>query len=197
MGQRLGSPSASPVGSGLASVTSDVWDTPEYLTDKGYRGSAAATLSSAARAATGNGPTGITTSVQFYVTRAVNCRGIRFYWGTSGGARTIKCSLWDSGGSRVTSVTKAVNASGEYDATFAAVQALTAGSLYRASIWESTGADYCKATLSTANTYVPARPFPAGGPLVVMAVTHWANGDVHPTSVASTEAYFVEPMLCL
>jgi hypothetical protein len=73
-------------------------------------------------------------------TKAMTCRGVRFYWqvAATSPARTLKVSLWDQiTGTRMTSATIAVNASGEYSATFSAAQSLVAYRTYLATVWDS------------------------------------------------------------
>lgn len=138
----------------------------------------------------------VSCGIRFYPTVACNCTGVRFYWMTTGGAKTIKVSLWDDVSARLTSTTIAVNATGTYEAFFATPVALTQGTIYRVTMWDAAGTAYTKATLSAFNAAGPTRPAVCGGGTwVLYSSTAWATGDVWPTSVATTECYPVEPLL--
>lgn len=135
-----------------------------------------------------------TTGVQFTVTGACNCVGVRFYVTATSGSKSYKVSLWNAAGTRVTNATIVCATTGVYEATFAA-QALLPGALYKVSIYETTGAKYQRCPLTTVNGVMPARACYAGGKLVYETITYEIAGDNHPTTQDSSDAYMVEPML--
>lgn len=138
----------------------------------------------------------VQTGIKFHVSVSCNCLGGRFYWSSAGSAKTVKLSLWSEGGSRLANVSVSVNASGVYEATFSSPVALTQGTYYRISTWETGAGSYTKATLSSFNTVSPTRPqVCGGGAYVLFEVTRYGSGDVFPNSTATTEAYPVEPLL--
>lgn len=143
-------------------------------------------------------PTAVGTSVctvgtSFFVTRAVKCTGVRFYWATA--SKQIKAQLW-SGISSVGSVTATTSGTGVFSFSFASPVTLSPNALYTVSCWQTDGLNYSKSTLSTADVYLPRRPYQAGGGVLMVAqATLYSLGDAKPTSTAASEAYAVEPIL--
>jgi hypothetical protein len=139
------------------------------------------------------GAVNATTGMQFNVTQPnISCVGVRFYSATSA-AKTVKVKLYDAAGTLLSSSTVATNALAVFEVFFPG-QALTPFALYRACIWDQAGASYYFYAPASANA--PARPFYAGGVLVVNNPGINGAGDVAPTTNASgTEFYPVEPIL--
>lgn len=110
--------------------------------------------------------------------------GIRIGWNSTGGAQTVKVTLWDngSGGGSSTSLgtaTVAVNASGLYEAFFSAPIAVTKGNFYTCAMWENSGTNYMGS--SDTNNSLNA-PYGGAGPYAVVATAKFGAGDVDPTS---------------
>lgn len=185
-----GATGPAPSGYGIVSVTNGVLDTVQSLGQK----CAAIIYGCILGGAVSNAAGSVTTACQFAPTQDTNCIGVKFYWVSPGTSKTLKVSIWNSSGTRLTSDTIVCAATGHYTVTFTTKQAVTAGNWYRVSIWENGGGSYTKATLSTVTNYVPARPFVSGG-YVVLAVTPYATGDANPSSTATFEAYPIEPIL--
>ncbi len=134
-----------------------------------------------------------TGGVKFLVSESgLTCTGVRFY-AVVASSKTFKISIWDAAGVRLTSNTIVVPVTGTYVITFTSPQALTAGAMYRVSMWQTDGANYTKATLSGLIGVVPSRPFFAGLATIV-DVSLFLAGDSAPTSAAATEAYLLEPL---
>lgn len=140
----------------------------------------------------------VTTGMQFTVGQNCTCVGIRFYWASSGGAKTIRCKLWPNLGAQLASVDVAVNASGIYEGYFAsAVTGLTAANNYRASAWDTLNTVlgvYTAITQTNVAGIIPRTTY-WGAFLVPQSITQFGNGDAIPTSTAATEFYCVEPIL--
>ncbi len=134
-----------------------------------------------------------TSGVEVMFTRARSCTGVRFYWPGAAGnaARTIRCRVWNVGGSLAT-VDVGVTTPGVYTAAFGAPVALAALTRYRVTIRETANSEYSNGTLGTAP--LPARPFTTQDMIVVAINQFSAGGDVNPTSNGSA-VYPVEPIL--
>lgn len=123
----------------------------------------------------------------------IQCTGLKFYWVTTGGAFTIKCSLWSQAGVQMATVNVSVNATGVYTATFAAAQTLTSGEIYTVGVYNAT--NYTRTTQANINSRYPTRPASVGGLVVVTDIRAFIGGDAKPTNADATEAYIVDPVL--
>lgn len=131
-----------------------------------------------------------TVGIQFMPTRDVTCSGIRFYWATAN--KTVKVTLWTNAGSNLANTSVSVESAGVYEGTFTTAQSLTAGTLYKASAYQTDTSNYTGAAPNSGS--MPARPLYAGGYLTYTIINTFSAGDAVPTSLASTEIYFVEPI---
>lgn len=139
-----------------------------------------------------------TVGLRFYVTRALRCVGVRFFWLVPSGSKTVKVSLWNASNTRLANASGDVTgASGAVNEIFfSSPQTLAVGSLYRVSAYQTDAGAYCKATLSGVyDAAIPGRPFHMGSGVVVTQGTLYGAGDVHPGSTAGTEGYAVEPIV--
>ena len=147
------------------------------------------------RIAAPTGPAGsFTGGIRFFVTRACNCLGVRV-WVIVPSSKSHKVSLWNAAGTRVTSATSVTATSGIYEILFSAAQALTAGTMYRVSCWETLGGTYTKVTTASVTAQLPAQPMWAGGVLVLMERNWFGAGDVYPNTAAGGEVYPIDPIL--
>ncbi len=134
--------------------------------------------------------------------KGMQVAGVRFYWDGSS-ATTIRCSLWDYNGSRVTYVDFAVPATaGIYEAFFATPQLLSPYKQYMVSTRESGGtrALYMASgavSSATGGVIVYADLFkkPVSNALVRYSGYYHFGGDAYPGSIDSTELWLVEPLL--
>lgn len=136
------------------------------------------------------------TGIKIYATANCTLKGIRFYFASAGGAKTMKITLWDNGtaGSGTTSqatATGSVNASSLYEIDFSPAQSLLAGHYYTLAVWENSGAVY---TGNNPNDITPTLPFPSpDGPVEIILNKRYAAGDALPTSDGG-DAWPVEPV---
>lgn len=132
-----------------------------------------------------------TVGTRFHVGQpGVSCTGVRFYSPTAG--KSVKVSLWNAAGTRLDSVT-VTGAVGVNVASFSASTALTPHALYRVSMWQTDTVNYYPFPAANANP--PARPFYAGGVVVLDNIALFLAGDAAPITTAAAEAYPVEPIL--
>lgn len=144
-----------------------------------------------------------TNALQFVPTQAgVVCSGVRFYWIVAT-SKTVKCSLWNSSNTRLANVTVTVASTGTYIGTFSTPQTLTAGSVYRVSVWQDDGTKTTIATLSnsTAGQFIPElansspRPLYAGRGVLYTSAILSGVGDVQPSATVASEIYVLEPVI--
>lgn len=125
--------------------------------------------------------------------------GLRFYWDGSG-SKTIKCSLWSAGGSRLKTVDVAVTAAGVYTATWASAQALTAFTEYRLSVWVNDGSAFLYVSAANLSTLTGATLLIADFNSKTLAQGYWryqgcyASGDNFPNTNDATDLYLVDPV---
>lgn len=146
-----------------------------------------AAAATGATAAGGN----FTTGGQFQISRALSCIGIKFYWQSVGGARTVRCKLWQ-GGVSVGSVDVAVNASGVYTGTFAVAVALTPYVFFYATTWDTSGGNYTNSIATgSQKSGVSIMPF-----CFAQLFTAFSSsaGDHVPNNSSPNELYPVEPV---
>lgn len=144
-------------------------------------------MATGATARSGN----FTTGGQFQISRALSCTGVRFYWQSVGGARTVRCKVWQ-GGVALASVDIAVNASGVYTGTFAAPVSPDPYEFFYATVWETTGANYIDAKVAgSIIDDLPINPF-----CYAQLLTVFSNvaGDHIPNNSSPNELYPVEPV---
>lgn len=147
-----------------------------------------------------------TVGVQFLVTDSgMACTGVRFYWKVSG-SKNVKVSLWDAANTRLANTTVTVATTGVYEGFFTTPQTLTIGALYRVSAWQTDGVNYTNTTKGDTglNNYVSSRitnastsiavPYYAGAGVTIVRLQMFGSGDVTPSSIASNEAYILEPI---
>ena len=159
------------------------------LSSQGYR------YTDVGNIAAPTGPAGsFTTGIRFFVTRSCNCTGVRV-WVIVPSSKSHKVSLWNAAGTRVTSATSVTATSGVYEILFSTPQALTAGTMYRVSAWETLGGTYSKITLASVTAQLPTAPFWAGGLLVLMERNWFVAGDAYPNGAAGAEVYPIDPIL--
>jgi len=133
-----------------------------------------------------------TTGVQFSVGRSVNCTGLRFY-GVAAAAKTVKAKIYDAGGVLLASSAVTISRSGTYLVKWPVAVKLKPFALYRVAVYQIDGLNYYAYPAASANA--PARPFYAGGAVVLNNIALFLGGDVAPTNTAAGEAYPVEPVL--
>lgn len=133
----------------------------------------------------------------FAVASGKSITGARLYWAGGVGAVTLRCQLYvDSGGTLLASADVAVNAAGEYFATFASPVPLTASRAYRKmfiGMWETTGTYY-----SASNTYATYTHNEVSGDVIRASpglyLTHWADiAGNNPLTTGGTYPYAIEP----
>ena len=134
--------------------------------------------------------------VAFVVMRTISMSGVRFYWpGTT--SYTVRCSIWNGTGTRLTYADVAVSGAGIYTATFSSAQSLAVISgttnVYKCSIWETSGTKFAKWTSFPGKA--PNYPFYGSPALLWTNFCRWAAGDAHPTSETASEWYPVEPII--
>lgn len=130
---------------------------------------------------------------------------VRFFW--TGGAKTIKCSLWNSAGTQVATVNKAVTTADIYTATFAAPVAVSAFALHYVSIWPNDGSGRYTITRGNYNTTIgvaaPNGPIPettnlaagfVAGEAYVRVAGSYGTGDTFPTNLDLTQIYMLDPI---
>lgn len=135
----------------------------------------------------------------FVPTRAgMTCTGLHFYW-PGGASKTVKCSLWNTAGTRLQTVNVAASTAGIYTATWTSTETLTAGKHYRVSIWVNDSTKYVYLTSGNLSTYT-ASTFVIGdlngktiGPGVFRYQGGYAAGDAFPSTADATNLYLVEP----
>lgn len=146
-----------------------------------------------AAAATGAVASGgnFTVGGQFQISRALSCTGIKFYWKSVGGARTIRCKLWQ-GGVAVGSVDFPVNASGVYTAPFLLPVALTPYIFFFATIWDTSGGNYINSIATgSQKSGVSIMPFCYAQLFTLFSSS---AGDHIPNNSSPNELYPVEPV---
>jgi len=98
----------------------------------------------------------ITMSLGFAATQTGHsCTGARGYW--AGPATTLKVSLW-SAGSRLTSANVAVSGPGVFTVSFGSSVALTAGTQYAISVWDTAGLHYTTMLINSTSILYPVLP---------------------------------------
>lgn len=136
-----------------------------------------------------------TPGISFLLSRAMTCTGVRFFWPSGTGTKTVKVSIWNGAGTRLANGSASVTSNGILTINFSSSVSLNAGELYTIGYWETGGSIYIKATLSTVNSWAPARPFYAGMGVFVEQITLFGTGDAKPTSTAGSEGYLCDPVL--
>lgn len=136
-----------------------------------------------------------TPGISFLLSRAMTCTGVRFFWPSGTGTKTVKVSIWNGAGTRLANGSASVTSNGILTISFSSSVSLNAGELYTIGYWETGGSIYIKATLSTVNSWAPARPFYAGMGVFVEQITLFGTGDAKPTSTAGSEGYLCDPVL--
>lgn len=145
----------------------------------------------------------LTTGVKMVVTApGQSIAGFRIAWATTGGAKTVKITLWDlgsgnTGGSSLGTATGSVNSTGLYEILFSSPISVTQWNFYTLAMWENSGAAY---TQVSNNTDVPNAggvlltrfPYP-DGPAVIVQTNLYDSGDAQPTSGAGNPMT-VEPI---
>lgn len=130
--------------------------------------------------------------------------GVRLAW--SGAGHTLKISLWDvtAGIVRLATAT-ATSVSGIQIINFGSPQALLPANIYVVSVWQTDGANYCKATQSIISAVCPNSSTPGVGSIAstcydavnftYMNCTLFHAGDLFPDTLAPAEAYLFEPVI--
>jgi hypothetical protein len=147
--------------------------------------------STGAALAVGASAGNFTSGIQFSVGRQVSCKGLRFY-GVAAAAKVVKCKLYNAAGVLLASASIGISKNGTYEVSWPPV-VLTPFALYRVCTWQTDGLNYYAFIAASANA--PARPFYAGGAVVINNFALFLAGDTAPTSTAASEAYPVEPVL--
>jgi hypothetical protein len=123
------------------------------------------------------------------------CTGVVFYWVVASGTKSVKCSIWDSAGTRLANVTVSSVTTGVWTGTFGSPVSLTVNAPYWIGCWQTDASNYVKSTRTTvANLYIPDGGIIGPGILVGNRCM-FASGDAKPTSLAATEMYLVQPVL--
>ena len=147
-----------------------------------------------------------TIGFRFLVTRASKITGMKFYW-PDATSKTVKCALWDSGGTVLKTVNVTTTGVGEYTASFDSAQDLTAFASYFLSVYvtDHSGALYASAANQT-TILGAASPFglPNGTLSNVLAGENWillehtwngGTGDSFPAVGDAADINgFIEPM---
>lgn len=123
----------------------------------------------------------------------MSCTGIRLWSSVS---RSVKVSLWDAGGTRVATATATV--SGVSRIRFATPYALTRGQSYTYGAWitdQSVPRGVAVSSTGVAPPSQVAQPFiQITASRLYYSVSGGDQGDGRPTTVATGESYFVEPI---
>ena len=197
----------------LGTVDLAIPSTPTYISGSGLYLSVVDLVTGYGLGGVGTTSASETMAVGFGATQAGHyCGGVRGYW--AGSATTLKASLWNAAGSRVTSATLAVTGAGTYSIPFASAQAITAGAPYAVSVWDTSGSQYTYFNGSNTGTdplgpFLPtdivcfAGPFllycgvPAlvsvSGPAQVFGLM--ASGDAAPSTSSASKWSPLEPMV--
>lgn len=133
----------------------------------------------------------------FAVASGKSITGARLYWAGGVGAVTLRCQLYvDSGGTLLASADVAVNAAGEYFATFASPVPLIASRAYRKmfiGMWETTGTYY-----SASNTFALNSHIEVSGDIIRASPglywTSWSDiSGNNPLTTGGAYPYAIEP----
>lgn len=132
------------------------------------------------------------------IRKSMSCTGMRFYW-DGAASKTIKCSLWDTAGTRLQTVNVAATTAGIYTATWSAAETLTAFTNYRVSTWVNDGSKYLYIT--AANISAETATLMLIGDMNTKIIGHglyrytgcYAAGDAHPSTNDATSVFMTEP----
>lgn len=133
---------------------------------------------------------------RFQVSAKTRIAGARVAWRSSGGAKTLKVSLWrDSDGARLASGTGAVNSSGLYIITFDTPIVIDGSDLnvdLTLSVYDQAGANFTYTGTDAAFTALLNMQFPG---VLLKALNLSAAGDARTTTTSGTELYWLEPLI--
>lgn len=129
-----------------------------------------------------------TNGVEFYVTRAATCTGVRFK-GFVG--RNYKVSLWNLAGTRLATInTGALGASGIVSQSFSSGVSLAAYTPYRISVWNGTNE-----TKTPIASRPIAPPYTQNPWVFITSNTYYTSADAYPNSITASGAHPLEPIL--
>lgn len=139
----------------------------------------------------------VATGCKFSVSRPRTLYGVRFYYKSVGGARTIRNRVYDQSTSE-RSVEVAVNASGVYEGIFSTPFELDAYQGYSVTCYDTSGVNYTAidATATGPNSLVPVvEQFPFDHFCRIRTLQISASGDVVPGSINTSLWFPIEPIL--
>lgn len=166
-------------------------------------------LADAANSTNGGGTSvngSFTVGTKLRVTAACTMTGVRFYW--NGANKTIKCSLFASGGSNLATGNVSTTGTGVYTATFGTPYSINLATAYSTvfyvGIWDNSGAVYQNMTITnlslpwnTAGVSNADNPTLVSPYIQVIGNNFFAAGDVAPTgggAGTNPEWYPVDPV---
>lgn len=127
-----------------------------------------------------------TIGMRFRMTTAQIITGVQFFVPSALNGKNFKCQLWDDAGTSLKNVTVTGATTGTNTGTFASSQAVTAGTIYRVSVYETTGGNYMSDALLPANF--------ATLYMIIGSQKLFSAGDANPNSDGGSERYPLNPV---
>jgi hypothetical protein len=127
-----------------------------------------------------------TLAQRYQALKAVMISGVRVYWDGSGTV-SMKVSIWNAANTRVATATASVSAAGDAEILFSEPYAISAGAIFRVSIWNNS---YYMYLTDSAALALPAA---VGGGLYLLGMKY-GSGDGNPGDNSDLRVPF-EPIL--
>ena len=128
--------------------------------------------------------------------------GVSFYTALTS-AHTVKCSVWDGGGSLLATVDQAVSSSstGVYSPTFASAITVASGDvgeLYTVGVWEKSATNVVGHVVNSSGEPFSDGPCAYGLAYVAHSrMWSYSAGDAQPTTPGSSSTYGVDPIITI